>query len=683
MGPVARKIFPLVVVGTGLLAVGWAISFGTLPQAEFSFANGDKIETVDPSKATGVPENRVINGLFEGLMRNLPVGEPNAKGTVDMKPLPAVAAAMPTLSKDRKVYTFKIRKDARWSRGYGPMTAQDFVWSWRRTLHPDTHSQYAYQLYYVKGAEAYNAARVKEGDHVEIEYDDRPNGELQPFPRGKMLRGVVKKIDKPADKPKAPVAPAKLADNADEAAIAEYRKLLTAYSKAKKKYQKKELPDWQLRWVYQVEVKQIDGASQVAFDQPGEVKVLWDQPGAVQSFSVSKDSATDGVQYVKRILPDFDSTVGVRADDDHTLVVTLNNPTPFFPSLTAFYTLYPVNRKCVEEFGSPLWTKPDNIVSNGPYTLSVRRLRDRIRLQKNPEYWNAKNVEIETIDAFPVQSQTTAINMYVKGQVDWVTDVPKTIISELQQREDFVSDLQLSTYFYRLNVTKKPFDNKLVRRALGLAINKKQIVEGVTKAGERPARNLVPPMPGYVPSMCGEYDPEKARDLLAKAGYPGGKGLPRIEILYNTSHNHKMIAEIIQYQWQETVGIDVSLRNLEWGVYLDSQRQLDYVVARAGWVADYPDPNTFLDMFVTGGGQNQTGWSNEEYDKLIKAAGAESDTKKRMEHFRKAEEILMDEMPIIPIYFYVSINIVKKNIKGFHANVLDQHPLQLLGRKKQ
>jgi len=671
MGGSARKFFPFVVLVAGLLAVTWAVSFGTLPKADFSFTNGDKIETVDPSKATGQPEHRVIVGLFEGLLRNLPYGSPTAAGTVAMKPQPGVAAKLPEISADGKVYTFTIRKTARWSKGYGRITAHDFVWSWRRTLHPDTHSKYSYQLYYIQGAEQYNVASVKENGRVEIEFPDRGEA-LQPFPRGTMTRGILKKIIKPGDPPEKPLKPKK-PNSDDDILLQEFRRELAEFKDELKAYEK-EFGKWQAKWSYVVEVKNSEGADD-------NCVVHWDKPGKEQVFFLqdSDEQTPGGATEILRILPDFASTVGVRAEGDDKLIVTLNNPTPFFGALTAFYTLYPVNRKCVEEFGSPLWTKPQNMVSNGPYTLQVRRLRDRVRLVKNPDYWNADKVKIKVIDAFAVNSNSTALNMYIKGQVDWCTDVPKSVIPELKKRDDFVSDLLLSTYFYRLNVTKKPLDNKLIRQALGLAINKQLICERVTKAGEQVARNLVPIMPGYVPAICGEYNPEKAKELLAKAGYPDGKGLPKIEILYNTNDNHRIIAEVISDHWRKTLGIDVGLRNLEWGVYLDSQRELDYVVARAGWVADYPDPNTFLDMFLTGGAQNQTGWGNPDYDKWIAKAARESSPVKRMEHFRKAEAILMDEMPIIPIYFYVSINLVKPKITDFHANILDQHPLHLLG----
>jgi oligopeptide transport system substrate-binding protein len=228
-------------------------------------------------------------------------------------------------------------------------------------------------------------------------------------------------------------------------------------------------------------------------------------------------------------------------------------------------------------------------------------------------------------------------------------------------------------------VERPPLDNVLVRQALNMAIDKKKIVEKVTKAGQLPARSFVPPgLPGFKSALCGEFNPEQARQLLAEAGFENGHGLPRIEILYNTSEGHRDIAQVIQQDWKKNLGINVILRNLEWGTFLDTLNETDYAVARSGWIGDYADANTFLDMFVTGGTNNETNWGNSEYDQLIKNAGKEKDAERRLEILYQAERILMDEMPIIPIYFYRSINMVQDRVEGFSANIQDIHPLHLL-----
>jgi oligopeptide transport system substrate-binding protein len=385
------------------------------------------------------------------------------------------------------------------------------------------------------------------------------------------------------------------------------------------------------------------------------------------------------VERCRHVLPDFDGQVGVRAVDDQTLVVTLDHPTPYFLHLVAFFPLYPVPRQCVERHGSPQWTRPENLVQSGPYQIAFRRIRDRIRLVRNPRYWNASAVQLEVIDALAVNSATTNLNMYLNGEVDWIASVPNAMIPQLRQRQDFLTAPMLTTYFYRVNVTRPPLDDRRVRAALNLAIDKRQICEAVTRGGQVPARGFVPPgIAGYHGAETGEFDVPQARRLLAEAGYPGGRGLRKLQLLYNTSEAHQDIAEVVQQQWKSHLGIDVELRNLEWGVYLDAVTKREYDIARAGWIGDYPDPNTFLDMFVTGGTNNQTGWGDARYDQLIREAQTTPDPHTRLAQLAEAETILMRELPILPIYFYVSINMVRPYVRGFAANILDVHPLHLL-----
>ncbi len=600
-----------------LAALAYAVSFGTLEPADFTFVNGTEIESIDPAIVTGVPEHRIITALFEGLLREHPK---------TLEPIPGVAERY-ELSEDHKTYTFYLREGCKWSDG-SPVTAHDFHWSWLRFLHPETAAQYVYQLYYAKNARKYNTSEVAIGDRVEVERDDRPehpSGQQQLFPRGTIVRGKLLSIEKPAE-------PSLAADASDEE-----KSLAQA--------------QWKRGWVYEVEIE-----------------------GQSQRFA---KEAVVGAETCRHVLLDF-SEVGIKVLDDHTLEVTLEHSTPYFLHLMAFYPMFPVNKACVEKYGVPAWSKPENIVSNGAYLLKSRRIRDRIRMVKNPIYWNAENVQIETIDALAIDSLTTALNMYVTGQVDWIIKFPNKLIPFFEGREDFSSAPMFTTYFYRINVTRSPGDNKLVRQALNLAINKREICAAITRGGEVPARSLVPPIAGYKAPLCDDYDVAKAQSLLAQAGYPGGRGLPIVEIMFNTQESHRTIAEKIQSDWKKNLGIDVELKQQEWGVYLAAVRSLDYWVARAGWIADYNDPNTFLDMFVTDGENNQTGWGNERYDELIARAAQQVDLVERAKTLAGAEAILMDELPIIPIYFYVSSNLVRPYVKNFHANAQDLHPLPTL-----
>ncbi|QGJ71509.1 Oligopeptide ABC transporter, periplasmic oligopeptide-binding protein OppA [Planctomycetales bacterium 10988] len=525
------------------------------------------------------------------------------------------------VSDDLTVYTFKLRDEACWTNGEttAPIIAEDFAWSWMRMLHPETAAQYAYQLYYIKNASKFNTGQVEVGDPVEVELYDRPIP-TQTFPRGTILHGECVSIE--------------TQENSEDA-------------------------------IYTIQTDE------------GEKRFI------------KNENPSEGVTAARNILFDFQH-VGVKALNEKTLEITLNYPTPFFPKLMAFYPLSPVNRESIEKHGYPGFTKPENLVNNGPYRISFRRLRDRIRLVKNKHYWRRDKVELEIVDILAVENTQTSLNLYLTGELDWSPDVPVTMIPTLLERyqdleyKAFNPQPFLGCYYYMLNTTHEALQKEKVRRALNLALNKEEIVSRITGAGEVAAYSYVPPgIAGYERAFCEQYNPEKAKELLAEAGYPNAQGFPVIEIMYNTHEAHRSIAETIQAQWKRTLGINVRLANQEWGSYLDTRRNLEYNVARAAWIGDYVDPNTFLDMFVTDGENNQTGWSNKQYDQYIEEATREKDAKKRMEILHQAEILLMKEMPIIPIYYYVDKNIVQPYVTGFYRNLQDVHPVQFLGIDKE
>lgn len=370
--------------------------------------------------------------------------------------------------------------------------------------------------------------------------------------------------------------------------------------------------------------------------------------------------------------------VGVKAVDDRTLEVTLNNPTPYFLQLTAFQTLFPVQKATVDKFADK-WTLPENIVTNGAFLLKTWSPNDKIIMEKNPSYWDVANVKLNKAVAYPVDDNNTALSMYEAGEVDWIRTIPLEAVDQWKGNPEYYNNAELSTYFYRFNVTKPPFDKVEVRKAFDMAIDKQAIVENVTRMGQQPAKAYVPPgMPGYtsIDDQGLPYDPAAAKAELAKA-YPDLSQFPATTLLYNTSESHKAIAEAIQAMWKQNLGVNVELLNQEWKVYLKSQSTLDYQVSRSGWIGDYIDPNTFLDMFVTDGGNNQTGWSNKQYDDLIAKAAQTTDKAERMKLFQQAEKILvLDEMPIAPIYYYTNNNLVKPYVKGMTWNLQDIHLLK-------
>jgi oligopeptide transport system substrate-binding protein len=537
---IARRMAPFLLLAGLFVGALYLASSARLEPADYTFNNGTEVATLDPARVTGVPEGRIIKALFEGLV---------VKHPRTLKPMPGMAESW-SVSEDLLTYTFYIRKDAKWTNGE-PVTAHDFVYSWKRFLKAQTAAEYAYQLWYVQGAEAY----TKENDE---------NGEP---------------------------------------------------------------------------------------------------------------------------LNSFD-TVGIKANGDYILKVKLKSPTPFFMDLMAFYPMFPVNKTNIEEAMARWpdnnewemqWLRPENLVTNGPFTVEYRRVNDRIRLKKNPDYWDADNVAMNTIDALTIEQAGTALNTYLTGSTHMIPSVLPNLIPKLMPREDFEPVAYLGTYFYRVNTTKPPFDDVRVRKALAITVNRKDIVEKITKAGQVPAYGLVPPgMTGYVPAEFAALDPTaakiKARELLAEAGYgSGGKPFPVMEVHYNTSEAHRDIAEVVAQTWRDQLGIDAKLQNQEWKVYLDTQNNLGFDVSRSAWIGDYPDPNTFLDMFVTGGENNKTGWGNAEYDRLITASASEADPTARLAILKDAEAILMDEMPIIPIYFYVTQNMVAPRLGGFYGNIQDEH----------
>ncbi|MCX6896471.1 MAG: peptide ABC transporter substrate-binding protein [Verrucomicrobia bacterium] len=382
-------------------------------------------------------------------------------------------------------------------------------------------------------------------------------------------------------------------------------------------------------------------------------------------------------------LTDFEQ-VGYKVIDDRTLQITLENPTVYFLSLLNHDSWFPVHLPTIRKYGQPYernnkWTRPGHYVGNGPFVLERWRVNDVIVVRKNPNYWDKDRVRLSKIYFYPIEAGDTEERAFRSGQLH-ATDTMisgKIPVYQKNHPELLVNDAYLGTYFYRFNVTKPPFTDKRVRQALTMAIDREAIVEKIARGGQLPAYNFTPPATaGYTARAKITPDLALAKKLLAEAGYPDGKNFPKTELLLNTAESHKAIAEAIQQMWKKNLGIEVELANQEWKVYIDSQRTLDYQVCRASWIADYVDPNSFLDMWLTGGGNNETGWSNKEYDQLIGDAGRETDAAKRLELFQKAEALLLDELPVLPIYFYTHVAARRPEVKGWYPTILDNQPTQ-------
>ncbi len=375
------------------------------------------------------------------------------------------------------------------------------------------------------------------------------------------------------------------------------------------------------------------------------------------------------------------SDVGVKAIDNRTLQVTLTNPTPYFLQLLDHYSLFPVHQATIEKFGraderGTRWSYEGNLVGNGPYKLEEWKINRHITVTKNPYYWDEANVSINSIVFKPVDNAVTEERMFRAGALHVTSSIPADKIAIYQEKSapELKITPYLGTYFYRLNINTPQLQDKRVRRALGMAIDRKQLVDNITKGGQIPAYTMTPPgTMGYFPESTLNFDPEAAKRLLAEAGYPNGEGFPPIEILYNTNEGHRKIAVALQEMWKNYLNIDIKLLNQEWKVYLATESAGDYQISRGGWIGDYVDPNNFLDMFLCNGGNNRTGWCNEEYDRLIlEVAPSQSSHEQRLKIFQQAETILLEDMPIIPVYTYTSIKLLHPSVRNFDDNILNQ-----------
>lgn len=367
--------------------------------------------------------------------------------------------------------------------------------------------------------------------------------------------------------------------------------------------------------------------------------------------------------------------VAVKALDDKTLEVVLATPTAFFPELTSFYCYFPVSKDVDQE--NPDWAKdPSTYVSNGPFLLTEWEHNAKILLAKNDNYYEADKVNLDGIEFAILDDENTAWQRYEGGEFDFLTPLPQTVVAQLSKdkNEELVIGADLATYYYNLNNEVKPFTNAKVRKALSMAIDRQKLIDNVAQGGQLPAEGVVPY--GILDENGDEFrkvgnfikfDPTEAKKLLEEGLAEEGMtvaDMAKNTLVYNTSEAHKKIAQAIQEMWRTNLGIDIQLENVEFQVKLDREKAGDYEVSRAGWIGDYIDPMTFIDLFITDGEYNDSGFSNKEYDEYVKTAKTTADQAVRMEAMRKAEALLMEEMPIVPIYFYTQPYAQKSYVSG-------------------
>jgi len=521
-------------------------------------------------------------------------------------------------SADGTRYTFYLRPEAKWSNGE-PLKASDFVYSWRRALLPEAASDYVGQVQLVKGGAAFTAWR---GEAVAA------------FAKDKTIK-----------------------------------------------------------------------------DRPAAAAALW-----------------------RETLAKFDELVGMRALDDHTLVVELERPTPYFLDMICLATFYPVYPPLIERFESldpetgqrkfeSGWTKPPYLISNGPFKLTLWRFKRDMRLEANEFYWNRAALNIESIAIPSVADGNAAVLAFKSGAVDWTTDVTPEYKSDmLADKRRFYQEHQreydalvargldqieidrhlpsdprknihaipaFGTYFYNFNCLPKlrdgrdnPFFDARVRKAFSMAIDRKSICDNVRRTGEPPAGSLIPPgsIGGYTSPKGVVYDPAGARKLLAEAGYPDPSRFMTVQILFNKDAGHDKIAQAVAKNWQQNLGVSVSLEQKEVTIIRDDLKNANYMVSRGSWYGDYGDPTTFLDLSRTGDGNNDRKYSNAKFDALLDRAAMERDTQRRLDILAEAERMLVeDELPVLPIFHYAQIYLFDADrVSGLSAHPRQDQKLDLI-----
>ena len=374
-------------------------------------------------------------------------------------------------------------------------------------------------------------------------------------------------------------------------------------------------------------------------------------------------------------------TLGVRANGPTTLIIELEGPTPYFLSLLTHSTTYATHRPSVEKFGAR-FTRPGNLVGNGAFKLEEWRVQSHIKLVRNTEYWDNKNTTLEEVYYYPIDDVNSSFKRYRAQELDFT----ETVLAEQLPwiRQCLPGDLKISPYFgsyyYGFNNTQPPFKNKpKLRTALSMAVDRSVITDIILGAGQIPAYSLVPSVKTFkaVPANWSQWTQEQrnqeAQRLYSEAGFSKEKPL-EVEILYNTSDNHKRIALAIAAMWKQTLGVKTTLRNQEWKVFLETRRlKQGTQVYRAGWIGDYDDPYTFSQLLHSENEMNHPGYSSEEYDELINLAATKNAGESRLDVLRQAEKAMLEDMPIIPIYFYVSQHLIKPRVSGLEGNVMDHH----------
>ena len=593
------------------------------------YQNAAEPETIDPAKSTGVPESHIQDALFEGLTKYHPK-------TLD--PMAALAT------------------------------------------HYETNADNSQFTFYLRGHVSPRGIKLPNTDTLREEYEA---GKLEEdFSRGRA----------------AP--PDNVAARWSDGAVITAHDFVYSWQRV---VNPETTADYASLLYYVKNAEEIN-SGKVRFRDPATGRFRTDPATNQESSATEKEIKED--QKLAQLAAASETVkfkpedLGVRAIDDFAFQVDMRAPTAFFVKMQSHHIFYPVPRQAIEAARNAglesAWTQPRNIVASGAFTMSEWRPYDKIVLVKNPHYYEADLVALDEITVLPINDNTTSANIYKAGAADAMSAnaIPQPFIQVLRDKADFHISPAFTSYFYLINTKKPPFDNIILRYALNMATDKKAITDFLG-AGQIPATNLVPPMEGYdTPRSMNieiggktydvlSYNPEAARELLARAGFPNGVGRDgrrlEVEILFNTLEAHKLIAEVVQQQWRRELNVNASLVNQEWKVYLETLDNLHYNgVARRAWNGDYVDANTFLDLFVTGSVNNGSGWTDPKYDAMLKEANSTTDAALRMKKLAECETYLLRGMPFVPLYIYTWFSLRKPYVRGTVPNILDQHPFKYI-----
>ncbi len=380
--------------------------------------------------------------------------------------------------------------------------------------------------------------------------------------------------------------------------------------------------------------------------------------------------------------------VGVKALDEHTLQLTLSGPTPHLPRLLLHFTWFPIPKHKVESLGGmldrrSLWTRPENWVGNGAYVIAEHRFNDYMSVKPNPRYLRATEVKNRGVRFLPIVNGYTETRMYMGGKLHITNNVPPEMLAYAAKEceQDFCRDPYYCTIFYRLNTTRPPLNDSRVRRALHLAINRSALVDKVVRGAGTPTVTFTPPGAGYSVSAATEPNTQAerealARQLLAEAGFDGGKGFPVLELMTTSRDVQRVMAETIQAMWEQVLGIHVDIRSCEWTAYKSAQQNMEYDISSSSWSGDYLDPATFVELWRSGGGNNCTGWGSTDCDTALESARATGDADERRAHLQRAEELMLRDLPILPLYHSERTYLRShRHVNGWQPRLLDNFPL--------